>query len=104
MHPKKERYRRIRGLILKLLAYQHPGAMDYTMLRFTLESLGFPLTEDEFDSHLAYLADATKGYVSLERKKAGALEIKQIIITPKGLDLLDGFHPESDPGVDVEHL
>ena len=104
MNPKKARYRRIRGLILKLLAHSHPGSLDVVNLRFLLDDLDHPITEEEFDSHLVYLADPTKGYVTPETKRAGGVELRIVTITPAGLDLLDGFKPESDPGVDVESL
>lgn len=104
MDPKKQRYRRIRGLILKLLAFEHPGTIDAVLLRFLLDDLKYPTSQEEFDSHVAYLAYSTKGYLVSETKSSGGVKITHITITPKGLDLIDKFTAESDPGVDVDHL
>ncbi len=98
---KKERYRRIRGAILKLLAHEHPGAIDIKVLHFLLDDLGYTMTEEEMESHLAYLADADKKCVRVEKRKSTGVEIKMVVITPKGLDVLDGF--SEDCGVDVRY-
>ncbi|MDI6615652.1 MAG: hypothetical protein QME27_02975 [Syntrophaceae bacterium] len=96
---KKERYRRIRGAILKLLAKAHKKPIDFVVLQFLLDDLGYTITEEELDSHLAYLADPQKECVRIERRKTTGIEIKFIFITKMGLDVLDGFEPDS--GVDV---
>jgi hypothetical protein len=98
---KKEGYRRTRGAILKLLAFRHPKAADTLVVRALLSDLNIDISEEEFYSHVAYLQDKTKGYIELTEKSAGGVTIKYILITPKGLDLLDEFTPESDPGVNV---
>lgn len=97
MDAKKERYKRIRGAVLKLLAHQHPGCLDKKVLYYLLDDLGYTIAEDECDSHTAYLAD--KGFVVLEKKGSSGVNIEMIGITPKGLDLIDGF--VVDVGVDV---
>jgi len=106
MDPKKEGYRKIRGLILKLLAYKHgesidekPGSMDINVLHFHLDDLGYSIPPEELRSHLYYLEDKKPPLVKLEKRKAGRLEIVMIAITPDGLDILDGFKP--DPGIDT---
>jgi len=97
MEAKKEKYRRIRGAILKLLAHQHPGAIDSMVLYFLLDDLGYTISEEEFKSHCSYLVE--KSMLKKEMRKSSGVEIEMIIITSKGLDLLDGFITE--PGVDV---
>ncbi len=97
MEAKKERYRRIRGAILKLLAYQHPGTIDFKVLHFLLDDLRYTISEEECKSHVHYLAE--KGLLTKDERKSSGIEIIMVSITPKGLDLLDGFIEE--PGVDV---
>jgi len=101
MDPTKEKYKRVRGLILKMLAYEHPRVLDDMVLYALLDDMGYPISQEEFHSHLAYLGDETKGYLEVEEKKARSVEIVFVKITPKGLDLLDRFTPECDPGVNI---
>lgn len=98
MDIQKERYKRIRGLILKLLAHQHPGCVDMVALRYTMDDLRYPMTENEFESHLSYLSE--KALLSIERRKSSGVDIKMIVITPRGLDVLDGWVKEE--GIDTE--
>lgn len=102
MDPKKERYRRIRGLILKLLACEHPGSIDLKVLHFSLDNLGYTITEEEMRSHLDYLEKKKPGLIKTEKKKAGRVEIEIATITPDGLDVLDEFR--TDPGIDTKDL
>jgi hypothetical protein len=106
MEPKKERYRRIRGAILKFLAYEHgdspcenPGSIDMKVLHYSLDNIGYPITEEELRSHLFYLENKTPPLISIERRKVGRLEIMMVCITPDGLDILDGF--KTDAGIDT---
>lgn len=94
---KKERYRRIRGAILKLLAHEHPNPIDVKVLHFLLDDLGYTITEEELDSHLVYLAE--KDCVRMEKRKSTGVEIRMVVVAPKGLDVLDGFM--DDCGVDT---
>ena len=96
---KKERYRRIRGAILKLLAHEHPGSIDLKVLHFLLDDLKFTMTEEELDSHLAYLAEPPGECIRIDGRKSTGVEIKMVTITRKGLNVLDGF--DNDCGVDV---
>jgi hypothetical protein len=96
---KKERYRRIRGAILKLLAQEHPGPIDIVVLHALLDDLGYTISGEELDSHLVYLADPQKECVRIEHRKTTGIEIRIVFITKMGLDVLDGFDP--DCGVDV---
>lgn len=96
---RKERYRRIRGAVLKLLAQEHPGPVDICVLHALLDDLGYTITMEELNSHLVYLADPQKKCVRIEQRKSGGIEIKLLFITKLGMDVLDGFEPNC--GVDV---
>ena len=100
MDPKKERYRRVRGAILKLLAYEHPGSIDLKVLHFSLDNLGYTITEEELRSHLDYLEKKRPSLLILETRKSGRVEIEMATITPDGLDILDEF--KIDPGIDTK--
>jgi repressor of nif and glnA expression len=93
----KERYKRIRGAILKLLAYQHPGAVDFKVLHYLLDDLGYTISEQECESHVCYLAE--KSLVNKNKRKSGGITIYMVTVTPRGLDVLDGFVAEA--GVDT---
>lgn len=94
---RKEKYRRIRGAILKLLAHQHPGPIDFKVLHYLLDDLRYTITEEELDSHIVYLAE--KGFVKRDTRKSSGIEIVMVTISPGGLDVLDGFY--SDIGIDT---
>lgn len=96
---KKERYRRIRGAILKLLAHEHPKPIDIQVLHFLLDDLGYTITQEEMESHLVYLAEPPGECIRMETRKSTGVEIKMIVITRKGLNILDGF--DNDCGVDT---
>jgi hypothetical protein len=96
---KKERYRRIRGAVLKLLAQEHPGPIDFMVLHRLLDDLRYAMTEEELLSHLVYLEE--KGCVKIERRKTTGVEIVIATITAEGLDVLDGFPGHECAGVDV---
>ncbi len=95
----KERYRRIRGAILKFLAHAHPGTIDVKVLHFLLDDLGYAITEEELQSHLVYLAE--KDCVKVEKRESTGIKIQMAVITAEGLDVLDGFDPKAPLGVDV---
>lgn len=97
MEPKKERYRRFRGMMLKLLAHQHPHPLDGKVLFALLDDLKASMSDEEFDSHVTYLIE--KGLVKLEALATGGVRIEMITICPDGLDVLDGF--KTEVGVDV---
>lgn len=98
MDAKKERYRRIRGLILKLLVMEHPGAIDAKVLHYLLDDLHYAMGEEEFMSHMQYLAEG--GLVRREARKSAGVEVEFYIATREGMNLIDGFGPQ-DVGVDV---
>jgi repressor of nif and glnA expression len=95
---KKERYRRIRGAILKLLAHQHPGPLDIKEIHFLLDDMGFSIPEEELRSHLSYLSE---GKLLIHgKRKSGGIQTEMIVITRDGLNILDGFGP-GDVGIDI---
>lgn len=91
-----EKNKRIRIALLELLKTEYPGALDTKILMFSLDNLGYPLTEDILEAHLKYLQE--KGYALLEMKKGYGFKIAFVSLTAKGWDLLDG-HIHED-GVD----
>jgi DNA-binding HxlR family transcriptional regulator len=97
MDVKRERYKRIRGAILKLLAHEHPGPIDFAVLHRLLDDLRFTMTEEELTSHLVYLEE--KGCVKIDKRATSGVEIVMATITADGLDVLDSFRP--DCGIDV---
>ena len=94
----KERYRRIRGMMLKLLVHQHPHPLDAKVLFVLLDDLKYSISDEEFNSHITYLAD--KSYVKKDARKTSGVSIDMITITPDGIDIIDGFR--NDCGVDVQ--
>jgi hypothetical protein len=97
MDVKREKYRRIRGAILKFLATAHPGTIDSKVLYHLLDDVRYTITEDEFLSHAIYLSEL--GYIRKDRRETTGVEVTMYVITPHGLNLLDGF--TTDVGVDV---
>ncbi len=97
MEAVKEKYRRIRGMILKLLAHQHPHPLDSKVLYVLLDDLKSSISDEEYNSHLVYLEE--KGLVKREKRGTSGVRIEMITITPAGLDVLDGFRAEV--GVDI---
>jgi len=96
---KKERYRTIRGTILKLLAHQHPGPLEFKELHFLLDDMSYTITDDELRSHLSYLEEGN--LVSVDKRKTGGIEFEMIRVTHNGLNVLDGFGPK-DNGVNIK--
>lgn len=99
MEVKKERYRRIRGAILKLLAHEHPGPIDFIVLHRLLDDLRFTMTEEELMSHLVYLEE--RRCIKIERRKTSGVELIMTTISAEGLDVLDEFPGHECSGVDV---
>ena len=86
-------------MILKLLACEHPGSIDLKVLHFSLDNLGYTITEEEMRSHLDYLEKKKPGLIKVEKRKTGRVELEIATVTPDGLDVLDGFR--TDPGIDT---
>lgn len=85
-----------RGLIALLLAAEHPDSRAERNLRADVEEDTGPQEDRVWASHLAYLE--TQGYVVFERRTLRGHEIPTWLITPLGLNLVDGL-VASDPGV-----
>jgi hypothetical protein len=98
METKKERYRSVRGSVLKLLAYQHPAPLEMKEIHSLLDHLRLTITDEEMRSHVCYLKE--KGFLTVEERKAGGLQVEMVRITAVGLDVLDRFR--EDVGVNVE--
>ncbi len=97
MDARKEKYRRVRGAILKLLAYEHPRPVDSKVIHLLLDDLKYSITEEECQSHICYLSE--KGLVHRELRKCRGIRLEMVTISPTGLDVLDGF--TADIGVDT---
>ena len=95
---RSETHSRIRGWILRLLARHHPNLIDVVTLQGALDNLGFPVPRDDLDSYLAYLEEI--GTLRLEKKVFGQMKTRLVVITVKGLKIVDGR--EWDSGVDVK--
>jgi repressor of nif and glnA expression len=93
----KERYRKIRGNILRVLIKWHPAPLDSKEIHVFLDDLGYSITKEELESHLSYLEEP--GYIQIEKRKAEGFEIRKIRIMKKGIDIIDKF--TSDIGIDV---
>lgn len=93
-----EKNKRIRIALLELLKTEYPGALDIKILLFSLDNLGYPMTEEILSAHLHYLEDKEKGYVALKHKKGYGFEIAFASLTAKGWDLLDGHGNECGIG------
>lgn len=95
---RSETHSRIRGQILVLLSCHHPNFIDVVTLQGALDMLGYPVDRENLDSYIAYLEEI--GAVRLQKKVFDRMKTRQIVITVKGLKIVDGR--ESDSGVNVE--
>ncbi len=86
---KIERYRRIRGKILRLLIKWHPAPLNLEELHALLDDMGYPITKEELESHLVYLEEP--GYIKIEKRMTEGMESKKIRILKKGIDVNDGL-------------
>jgi repressor of nif and glnA expression len=93
----KERYRKTRGNTLRILVKWHPAPLSCNEIHVFLDALGYSITREELESHLAYLEEA--GYIRMEKRKAEGVEAQRVWITKKGIDIIDKF--ANDVGVDV---
>lgn len=94
---KKERYRRIRGWILRFLAEEHPNSVEISTIHYLLDDLKYSISREECESHIIYLSE--KSFVRKDIRKLNDKEIIMAMITPGGLDLLDGFI--KDVGIEI---
>ena len=91
----------VRGKILYYLALIYPQPATLPLLQGELDIFGYPVSTEQLNFHVAYLAD--KGLVTLDPKRGpkSSREITLVRITAKGIDYHDGRLP-ADEGVYVE--
>ena len=91
----------VRGKVLYYLALIYPQPATLPLLQGELDIFGYPVTLEQLNFHVAYLAE--KGLVSVDRKRGPKTrhEITLVRITAKGIDYHDGRLPV-DEGVYVE--
>jgi hypothetical protein len=91
----------VRGKVLYYLALIYPQPATLPLLQGELDIFGYPVTLEQLNFHVAYLAE--KGLVSVERKRGpkSAREITLVRITATGIDYYDGRLP-ADEGVYLE--
>ena len=95
--PNKERYRIVRGLILRFLSKVHPAPLYITEILLLLDDLGFAVTKEELTSHIAYLEEGK--LIKVEKSVYGTIEFVKIFATRNGLNINNGF--DTDIGIDV---
>jgi len=92
----------VRGLILSILIQHRLGWVAFGRLKREVQmGQGFPITDDDLGFQLAYLGDASRGYVEARPLHAGRTEVFEyafVRATAKAVDLRDGRIP-CDPGV-----
>jgi hypothetical protein len=96
----------IRGKLLYYLALIYPQSATLPLLQGELDIFGYPVTLDELQFHIAYLAE--KGMVSVEdipssssRRGGSTRSISLVKVTAKGIDYFDGRLP-ADEGIYLE--
>ena len=91
----------VRGKVLYYLALIYPQPATLPLLQGELDIFGYPVTMEQLNFHVSYLAE--KGLVGVERKRGpkSRHEITLVKITAKGIDYYDGRLP-ADEGVYVE--
>lgn len=91
----------IRGKIIYYLALVYPQSASLPLLQGELDIFGHPVTLDELQFHIAYLAE--KGMVSVENVKSSrsSRRVSLVKITARGIDYYDGRLP-ADDGIYLE--
>lgn len=96
--------RRLRGVILKLIAQNHDRQdtrLDDVTLTGVLERLQYDVYVDLVRTTLQDLGDRGLLEFTADRnRKTGANSIRKIQITPKGRDLVEGT--TSDAAIDID--
>ena len=94
------RARRLRGVVLELLAEESPERLNADVLLGVLDRLRHDCTMRQLAAALAYLK--SREYVEFEElrsRHAPGLRIVRAGITAKGADLTEGT--TEDPGIDL---
>jgi hypothetical protein len=91
----------VRGKILYYLGLIYPQAATLPLLQGELDFFGYPVTLEDLNFHIAYLAE--KGLVAVEavRGLKTLRSISLVKITAKGIDYRDGRLP-LDEGIYLE--
>ncbi len=97
---KKERYRKIRGLILYVLVKAYPAPMDHYEIRCFLDDLRYTISEEELKFHLAYLEEA-KCIEPRAVERAG-MSRQMVKATREGINVNDGR--VEDIGIEVRGI
>ena len=94
------RARRLRGVVLELLAEESPERLNADVLLGVLDRLHHDCTMRQLQAALAYLK--SRGYVEFEELRSPqtpGLRIIRAGITARGADVVEGT--VDDPGVDL---
>lgn len=89
MELKGVKNKRMRAALLELLRTEYPGSLDLKALRFSMDSLGYPMTDAMLSAHLRYLEE--KGLLRLEVRSGFGFRIRFAYLTAEGWDMLDGL-------------
>jgi len=90
----KPNYPVIRGEILKILYSAHPDWCNIKLIQFTLDDLGYVVSEEAIASELHYLTekiDKVRPLVELQEKQIPGRKQKMLLakITAWGIDLIE---------------
>ncbi len=94
------RARRLRGVVLELLAEESPERLNADVLLGVLDRLHYDCTMRQLAAALAYLK--SRGYLEFEElrsKHAPSLRIVRVGITATGADVVEAT--ADDPGIDL---
>ena len=90
---------RCRGLILLILAEEHPNARAEGVVRRDVEEVTGAQDDRTWESNCAYLLDG--GYVERHATELRGHEVVSWSATSKGLNLCDGLI-DADPGIALD--
>ncbi|MCP3942204.1 MAG: hypothetical protein GY710_12060 [Desulfobacteraceae bacterium] len=88
---------RVRHLILKSLSPGHPESLDTVVLRRHMGTFGYPMTEEDLNSYIAYLEE--KKLVKVDKRPGNIVMVR---ITAIGIDALDARIDVKGVGQDLE--
>lgn len=91
----------IRGKILYYLALIYPQAATLPLLQGELDIFGYPVTTEQLNFHVAYLAEKMLVAVENVRGPETQRRVPLVKITAKGIDYFDGRLP-AEEGIYLE--
>ncbi len=91
----------IRGKILYYLALIYPQAATLPLLQGELDIFGYPVTTEQLNFHVAYLAEKKLVAVENVRGPESQRRVPLVKITAKGIDYFDGRLP-AEEGIYLE--